>query len=258
MSHRAAHRALSGLAGVSQAGAARLGGAGRAVATLSVAVAETSQRRLGYVRDRVFQNTMTTALSGFATGLALVLIATGLLGRPAVPPDRTPPITVRASPEQGPRITPSVKATSLHSGLPSGPIAEVRHSSAASPAGGPEVVAIRFGVIDRSRPDWTWSWRVTIHTPNDTARVNARIEYIEFQGSTRRLVGYEELCNVRVASDRIQSIEGIRKISAADSRRISTMTATVSAVNQDAESTTCRPRSAGGRTPFARGSQLGV
>jgi hypothetical protein len=228
------------------------------VATLGIAVVETSQRRLGYVRDRVLQTTMTTALSGFATGLALVLIATGLLGRPAVPPDRTPPITAMASPAQGPRIAPPAKATSLHRGPASGPGAEVRQSSAASPASRPEVVAIRFGVIDRGRPDWTWSWRVTIDTPNDTARVNARIEYIEFQGSTRRLVGYEEFCDVRVASHRIQSIEGIRMISAADSRRISTMTATVSAVTQDAESTPCRPSSAGGRTPLTRGSQLGV
>jgi hypothetical protein len=300
-SQRAEHRAMSGLAGASRAGAARLGGAGRAVATLGagvagtslrglrhagdraldglarmpqaaarlrdagravatlgIAVAETSQRQLGYVRDSALRTTMTTALSGFATGLALVYIATGFLGWPAVPLDRTPPVTARASTGPGPRLAPSAKATSPPRGLASGPAVEVRHPSAASPASPPEVVAIRFGVIDRRQPDWTWSWRVTIHTPDDTARVNARIEYIEFQGSTRRLVGYEELCGLRLAHGRLESIEGIRTISAADSRRISTMTATVSAAAEGTDSATCRPRSADGRTPLARGSQLGV
>jgi capsular exopolysaccharide synthesis family protein len=253
----AGDRALDGLARMPQA-AARLRDAGRAVATLGIAVAETSQRQLGYVRDSALRTTMTTALSGFATGLALVYIATGFLGWPAVPLDRTPPVTARASTGPGPRLAPSAKATSPPRGLASGPAVEVRHPSAASPASPPEVVAIRFGVIDRRQPDWTWSWRVTIHTPDDTARVNARIEYIEFQGSTRRLVGYEELCGLRLAHGRLESIEGIRTISAADSRRISTMTATVSAAAEGADSATCRPRSADGRTPLARGSQLGV
>jgi capsular exopolysaccharide synthesis family protein len=288
-SQRAEHRAMSGLAGASRAGAARLGGAGRAVATLGAGVAGTSLRglrhagdraldglarmpqaaarlrdagravaTLGYVRDSALRTTMTTALSGFATGLALVYIATGFLGWPAVPLDRTPPVTARASTGPGPRLAPSAKATSPPRGLASGPAVEVRHPSAASPASPPEVVAIRFGVIDRRQPDWTWSWRVTIHTPDDTARVNARIEYIEFQGSTRRLVGYEELCGLRLAHGRLESIEGIRTISAAASRRISTMTATVSAAAEGADSATCRPRSADGRTPLARGSQLGV
>ena len=250
-------RARDGLSRVPQA-AARLRDASRAVATLGIAVAETSQRQLGYVRDRALRTTMTTALSGFATGLALVYIATGFLGWPAVPLDRTPPVTARASTGPGPRLAPSAKATSPPRGLASGPAAEVRHPSAASPASPPEVVAIRFGVIDRRRLDWTWSWRVTIHTPDDTARVNARIEYIEFQGSTRRLVGYEELCGLRLAHGRLESIEGIRTISSADSRRISTMTATVSAATEGADSTTCHPSSAGGHTPLARGLQVGV
>ncbi len=80
--------------------------------------------------------------------------------------------------------------------------------------------------------------------------MNARIEYLEFQGSVRRLVGYEELCGVRLASGPLESIEGTRIISAADSRRISAMTATVSAANDGAEATACRP------SPLTGGSQL--
>jgi hypothetical protein len=80
--------------------------------------------------------------------------------------------------------------------------------------------------------------------------VNARIEYLEFQGSARRLVGYEELCGVRLASGPLESIEGTHSISAADSRRISAMTATISAATDGAEATACRP------TPPTGGSQL--
>ncbi len=50
-SHRAAHRALSGLAGVSQAGAARLGGAGRAMATRGAGMTATGLRGLRHVGD---------------------------------------------------------------------------------------------------------------------------------------------------------------------------------------------------------------
>lgn len=192
---------------------------------------------------------MTTALSGFATGLALVLVAIGFLGRPAVPPDRPLPVVGRVS-GQPPQIAPSARAASPHRGPSTAPVAEARRPSVEPSTGPLEVVAIRFGVIDRRRPDWTWSWRVTVHKPNDAARVNARIEYLEFQGSTRRLVGYEELCGVRLASGPLESIEGTRSISAADSRRISAMTVTVSAATDGAETTACRP------SPPTGGSQL--
>jgi hypothetical protein len=253
---------------------------GRTVATQGIALAETSQRQLGRVRDQVLGTRMTTVLSGFATGLALVFIAGGFLGRPAAPPDRTLPIAGKVSAGQQlriapsaqapsthhepaslpvaevrPRIAPSAQAASTHRGPASRPVAEVRRSSARPPASSLEVVAIRYGVVDRTRPDWTWSWRVTVHKPNDTARVNARIEYIEFLGSARRLVGYEELCGLRLASGPLESIEGTHTISAADSQRISAMTATVSAA-EGSEQTACRPSSAGGRTPPTSGSQL--
>jgi hypothetical protein len=94
---------------------------------------------------------------------------------------------------------------------------------------------------------------VTIHKPSDIARVNARIEYIEFQGSTRRLVGYEELCGLRLTGGQLGSIEGERTISATESRRISTMTATVSAATDAADQAGCRPSSLGGRPSLARG-----
>jgi hypothetical protein len=77
--------------------------------------------------------------------------------------------------------------------------------------------------------------------------VNARIEFIEFQGSTRRLVGYEELCGLRPVGGRLQVIRGVHTISAADSRRVSTMTATVSAATDATALQTCRPSSTGGR-----------
>ena len=191
---------------------------------------------------------MTTALSGFATGLALVLVAIGLLGQPAALPDRPLPVLGRVSGQ--PQIAPSARAASPHRGPSTAPVAEARRPSVEPSTGPLEVVAIRFGVVDRQRPDWTLSWRVTVHKPNAAARVNARIEYLEFQGSARRLVGYEELCGVRLASGPLDSIEGTRSISAADSRRISAMTATVSAASDGAEATDCRPGSSTG------GSQL--
>jgi capsular exopolysaccharide synthesis family protein len=243
---RAGFRGLEELGGASGAWAVRLGGAGRKMASLGVALAETGHRQLGHLRDQALRTSTTTALSGFATGLALVLVAIGLVGRPSAPPDRPLPVG-RVSGQ--PQIAPS-RAASPHRGPSTAPVAEARRPFVEPSTGPLEVVAIRFGVVDRRRPDWTWSWRVTVHKPNDAARVNARIEYLEFQGSARRLVGYEELCGVRLASGPLESIEGTRSISAADSRRISAMTATVSAATDGAEATACRPSQSTG------GSQL--
>ncbi len=90
-----------------------------------------------------------------------------------------------------------------------------------------EVVAIRFGVIERTPVEWTWSWRLTMHRRGDTSRVSARIEFIEFGGSTARRVGYQEVCGLRLAGDRLGSVEGTHTLSATDSRRVSSVTATV-------------------------------
>ena len=248
---RAGFRGLEGLGGASEAWAVRLGGTGRKMASLGIALAETGQRQFGHLRDQALRTSMTTALSGFATGLALVLVAIGLVSRPAASPDRPLPVVGRVSGQ--PQIAPSApSAPSARTASPRGPsrapVAEARRPSVEPSTGPLEVVAIRYGVIDRQRPDWTWSWRVTVHKPNDAARVNARIEYLEFQGSVRRLVGYEELCGVRLASGPLESIEGTRIISAADSRRISAVTATVSAANDGAEATACRPSPLSGRS----------
>ena len=227
-----------------------LGSPGRAVANLGLAFAETTRRQLGHVREGAWRTAMT-AVGGFATGFALVLIATGLLGRPVTPPGGTPPVAGKVAASQGSRTTRAAEAIPPRRQPASRPIAAGGHPAIASAASSLlEVVAIRFGAVDRQRPDWKWSWRVTVYKPNDAARVNARLEYVELQGSTRRLVGYEELCGLRLAGGRLESIEGSRTISAADSRRISTMTATFSAA-ENADPTACRPRSTWGRASIA-------
>ncbi len=203
-------RAASGLTPARQTWAGYLGSPGRAAVVLGMAVAASTQRQFGHERWGAWRTPMT-AVGGFATGLAMVLIGAGLLGWPVVSSDRTPPIVGKVS---------------------------ARQESSTSPI---EVVAIRFGVVDRRQPDWKWSWRVTVYKPSDAARVNARIEYVEFQGSTRRLVGYEDLCGLRLAGGRLESIQGNRTISAADSRRISAMTATFSDAPESADPAACRP-----------------
>jgi hypothetical protein len=277
---RAGHRALGVLSRVPQAWESefRLGRAGRAVATLCAGVAETIQQQLRRAGHHGLRNAMAAALTALATGAVLVLVATGFLGRTAAPPDRVLPIAERGPADQGPRAAPAPRASAPShdeprdsprvetatpvtaapptdaqrqptpatpdSRMASGPVAAVQRPAVAPPAGPTppvEVVAIRFGVIDRTVPEWTWSWRITIHNPSDTARVNARIEFIEFQGSTRRLVGYEEFCDLRLAVGRLVFIDGIHTLSEADSRRISTMTATVSAATDPANLRTCRP-----------------
>src|SRR4030095_5823343 len=70
---------------------------------------------------------------------------------------------------------------------------QTRDTPPATPNPRGEVVAIRYGVIERTPLEWTWSWRVTVHKSGKTARVNVRIEFIEFPGSTRRIVGLEGL-----------------------------------------------------------------
>ena len=303
---RASHRALGLLSRVPQAWESefRLRRAGRAVATRCAGMAETiqwhlrrashralgllsrvpqaweSEFRLRRASHRGLLKTMAAALAAFGTGMALVLIAAGFLGRTTTtPPDRVLPIAGRGPADKGshamrapqasvpshdePRDNPRVQtATPVTAARPadakpqptlatpdrrmaSGPAA-VQGQAVASPAtptSPVEVVAIRFGIIDRTLPEWTWSWRVSIHTPNDTARVNARIEFIEFHGSIRRLVAYKEFCDLRITGGGLAFIEGTHTLSAADSRRISTMTATVSAATDAAELTACRPRS---------------
>jgi hypothetical protein len=121
---------------------------------------------------------------------------------------------------------------------------QTRDTPPATPNPLVEVVAIRYGVIERTPLEWTWSWRVTVHKSGKTARVNARIEFIEFQGSTRRIVGYEELCGLQLTGGRIVSIDGVHTLNATDSQRISAMTATIS--------DTTRCRHAGSHSDAAR------
>ena len=96
-----------------------------------------------------------------------------------------------------------------------------------------------------------------MYKPDHAARVNARIEYLEFQGSTRHLVGYEQLCGLELAGGRLESIEGIRTISAADARRISTMTATFSPATEGA-GRACLPSRSGVRPSSAGDSHIGA
>jgi hypothetical protein len=279
--HRGMRHAVSGLAHVGHAGAASVLAAGHAIVALGPAVGLTTRRQLNYLRQTLLRTATTTALSGFATGLVLVLIGTGFLGRSARPPERTAPaaavVVAKPAPsevaqakppnremaskpvsvvaERAPGVVVS-QSTSLRRGVASKPAAAAQQAAAPPATSALEVVAIRFGVVDRKQPDWTWSWRITVHKPNDAVRANARIEYIEFQGSTRRVVGYEEFCGLRLASGQVEAIEGIRIINAADSRRISTITATISPAGDGAEPTTCRPT--GGRLPTTRGATLGA
>jgi hypothetical protein len=255
--HAAELGARTGLASVSRAAAARLGAAGRVVTTVGITIAETSQSWLGHVRGRALRTSMTV-VGGLATGLALVLIPATFFGRPAADPDRMLPIAGIAPAHQEVRITPAAaQGTSTHREPARGRVAEARRPAVAPPATSLEVVAIRFGVIDRQPSDWTWSWRVTVYKPDDAARVNARIEYLEFQGSTRHLVGYEQLCGLELAGGRLESIEGIRTISAADAQRISTMTATFSPATEGA-GRACLPSRSRVRTSSARGSHVGT
>jgi hypothetical protein len=91
-----------------------------------------------------------------------------------------------------------------------------------------EVVAIRFRVIERTPSKWTWSWRLTIQGRGEAARANARIQFIEFQGSTSRVLGSEEVCGLRLAGKPLVFIEGIHTLSAEESQRVSAVTATFS------------------------------
>jgi hypothetical protein len=91
-----------------------------------------------------------------------------------------------------------------------------------------EVVAIRFRVIERTPSQWTWSWQLTIQGQGEAARANARIDFIEFQGSTRRVLESEEVCGLRLADKPLVFIEGIHTLSAEESQRVSAVTATVS------------------------------
>ena len=97
---------------------------------------------------------------------------------------------------------------------------------------------------------------MTVAKPDKAARVNARIEYIEFEGAKRRVVGYEELCGVPLTGGRLESIEGVRTISAEESRRISAVTATVSPASERADRRLAGPRRVGragsARPPAAR------
>jgi hypothetical protein len=258
-----------------QAGASAVRHLGRAGRT----VAAQGARLVATIRWHLLRNRMAAALTAFGSGMALVFIATGLLGRITAPPDPVLPIAGRSLADQGPhavhapqvsepshaepRNNPRVEtATPATAGLranaklqptlttpdrrmASGPTAAVQRPAVASPAvriPPIEVVAVRFGVLDRTLPEWTWSWRITIYTPSDPAPVNARIEFVELHDSTRRLVAYKDLCDLRVGGG-LAFIEGIHTLSAADSRRISTVTATVSAATDAAQLTTCRPRS---------------
>jgi hypothetical protein len=276
---------------------------GRTLAARGAGAAGLLQRPLARGGDRALRNTRVRALGALATGAAFVVIAIGLLGRTAAPPDRVLPIAAmgsadqeRAAPaaqvsapsrvepreiapvetatrgtatppeEAKPRAAPATPPTRMATG----PAAAVQRPAVAPPARPTppvEVVAIRFRVIDRTLTDWKWSWRITVHTPGDTARVNARIEFIEFRGSTRHLAGYDELCGLRLAGGPLEFIDGVHTISAANSRRVSAVSATVSAATDAAELAACRFRAAkrplpggprlSGRSPASDGFGLG-
>jgi capsular exopolysaccharide synthesis family protein len=276
---------------------------GRTLAARGAGTAGLLQRPLARGRDRALRNTRVRALGALATGAAFVVIAIGLLGRTAAPPDRVLPIAAMSSADQEraapaaqvsapsrvepreiapvetatrgtatppeeakPRAAPATPPTRMATG----PAAAVQRPAVAPPARPTppvEVVAIRFRVIDRTLTDWKWSWRITVHTPGDTARVNARIEFIEFRGSTRHLAGYDELCGLRLAGGPLEFIDGVHTISAANSRRVSAVSATVSAATDAAELAACRFRAAkrplpggprlSGRSPASDGFGLG-
>jgi capsular exopolysaccharide synthesis family protein len=276
---------------------------GRTLAARGAGTAGLLQRPLARGRDRALRNTRVRALGRLATGAAFVVIAIGLLGRTAAPPDRVLPIAAMSSADQEraapaaqvsapsrvepreiapvetatrgtatppeeakPRAAPATPPTRMATG----PAAAVQRPAVAPPARPTppvEVVAIRFRVIDRTLTDWKWSWRITVHTPGDTARVNARIEFIEFRGSTRHLAGYDELCGLRLAGGPLEFIDGVHTISAANSRRVSAVSATVSAATDAAELAACRFRAAkrplpggprlSGRSPASDGFGLG-
>jgi hypothetical protein len=270
--------AVSGLAVARRTWAEHRARAGVAVGAVSAALVERAQRDLGFRESP--RRAVVTAVGGIATGLSLVLIATGVFHRPVAPrpgpaaiasvsalesPARlTTPQEPLAVPEG--RVTTSDTVKEFPAGAPwsgspevvapraaapvpppSTPRRRPPHARVAggaragpSPSGPLEVVAIRFGVIDRQPPDWKWSWRVTVAKPDKAARVNARIEYIEFEGAKRRVVGYEELCGVPLTGGRLESIEGVRTISAEESRRISAVTATVSPASERADRGGCR------------------
>ena len=62
----------------------------------------------------------------------------------------------------------------------------------------------------------------------EAARVNARIDFIEFQGSTSRVLGSEEVCGLRLADKPLVFIEGIHTLSAEESQRVSAVSASFS------------------------------
>jgi hypothetical protein len=62
----------------------------------------------------------------------------------------------------------------------------------------------------------------------EAARVNARIDFIEFQGSTSRVLESEEVCGLRLAGEPLVFIEGTRTLSAEESQRVSAVSATFS------------------------------
>jgi hypothetical protein len=270
--------AVSGPGVVRRAWAEHRTRAGVAVGGVRAALVERAQRDLGFRESP--RRALVTAVGGIATGLSLVLIATGVFHRPVTPrpgpaaiasvsaleppapltapqeplAGREGPVTTSDAVKEFPAGAPwrgSPEAVAPRAAAPVPPPSNPRrrppHARVAggaragpSPSSPLEVVAIRFGVIAREPPDWKWSWRVTVAKPDKAARVNARIEYIEFEGAKRRVVGYEELCGVPLTGGRLESIEGVRTISAEESRRISAVTATVSPASERADRGGCR------------------
>ena len=219
--------------------------------------------RSGWVVQRRF---IAAGLIALASGALLVLIASVFSNRTTVIPDLMLNMAARAPSDGGTRVVPAARPAAspddhreasrimVGSAKPSGRVppageertlgtqnasVQTRDTPPATPNPLVEVVAIRYGVIERTPLEWTWSWRVTVHKSGKTARVNVRIEFIEFQGSTRRIVGYEELCGLQLTDGRLVSIDGVHTLNAADSQRISAMTATIS------DATRCRHAGSG-------------